>query len=189
LDWISIDVGQVLQRSVTSLYSNLVTRPTGRAVRYAIESQLEEVRRPALSVIDLSEVTLLDFSCADEVVAKLLLRYLAEDRPGEAFFVVGGVGDVHRHAIEAVLERHTLAVVTQESGGRFELIGPASDAEGRVWQVVEERGRIASEEIEEVFPSTDDRDALATLEQRRLVYRTREGRFVHAFSALMRGLL
>ena len=56
IDPIEIDVGMVLQRSVASLYSHLVTRPTGRAVRLAIESQLAETERPSLSMIDLSEV-------------------------------------------------------------------------------------------------------------------------------------
>ena len=84
IDPIEIDVGTVLQRSVASLYSHLVTRPTGRAVRLAIESQLAEAERPSVYMIDLSEVAILDFSCADEVVAKLLLRYVEADRPAEA---------------------------------------------------------------------------------------------------------
>jgi hypothetical protein len=40
-DPVWIDVGQVLQRTVASLYAHLVTRPTGRAVRMAIEAQLQ----------------------------------------------------------------------------------------------------------------------------------------------------
>ena len=72
LDPIAIDVGEVLQRTQTSLYSHLVTRPTGRAVRMAIKTQLQGNSNRSFSLIDLSEVVILDFSCADEVVAKLL---------------------------------------------------------------------------------------------------------------------
>ncbi|HCR04782.1 MAG TPA: hypothetical protein DIU18_06310, partial [Gemmatimonadetes bacterium] len=68
---IQIDVGSLVQRSVATLYSHLVTRPTGRAVRLAIESLLADAGDIALSLIDLSEVNVLDFSCADEAVAKL----------------------------------------------------------------------------------------------------------------------
>ena len=71
---ISIDVGRVLRSSVESLYSHLVTRPTGRAVRLAIEEEVTAGSRTALSLIDLSDVTVMDFSCADELVAKLLMR-------------------------------------------------------------------------------------------------------------------
>ena len=88
---ISIDVGHVLRGSVESLYSPLVTRPTGRAVRLAIEEQVSGSSRPALSLIDLSDVTIMDFSCADEIVAKLLMRFLEDDRPRHALFFFGGL--------------------------------------------------------------------------------------------------
>ena len=73
-----IDVSSVLRRTVCDLYSNLVTRPTGAAVRTEIENLLAAWRGPSLTVIDFSHVNLLDFSCADEVVAKLLLRFEGE---------------------------------------------------------------------------------------------------------------
>lgn len=189
IDPISIDVGVLVQRSVASLYSSLVTRPTGRAVRYAIESQLSDAGEPALSLIDLSQVSLLDFSCADEVVAKLLLRYLPDDRPGEAFFVFGGVGHAHRGAIEVALERQSLAAVAQADHGGFELLGFRSGTEARVWSVMEERGRVVDGEMDSVFPDPDDRSALARLEARRLLFRPRGGAGVHALSALVRDLL
>ena len=77
-DSISIDVGEVLQRSVASLYSSLVTRPTGRAVRMAIETQLQGAGSLSISLIDFSEVGIIDYSCADKVVAKLLRQQLAD---------------------------------------------------------------------------------------------------------------
>ena len=70
---------------------------------------------PALSLVDLSSVAILDYSCADEVVAKLLLR--EREPSGSAFFVLTGVKAHHRDPIEAVLERHALAVVA-ETGPR-----------------------------------------------------------------------
>lgn len=188
IDPLAIDVAGLVQRSVASLYSSLVTRPTGRAVRYAIESQLAEASQPALSLIDLSEVSLIDFSCADEVVAKLLMRYLGDDRPGDAFFVVAGVGHAHRHAIEVVMERHSLAVVARGQHGRFELIGPRSMGEARVWDVLESRGRIGDHEVQQVLPDETDRAALGLLEARRLVFRPGGGAQVHAFSAVLREL-
>ena len=114
LDPIAIDVGSLVKRTVTSLYSHLVTRPTGRAVRMAIENQLAGVGERSLSMIDLSEVTILDFSCADEVVAKLLQRYLEADAH-EAFFVFCGVHEPHRDQIQVVLERQNLAAVASKS--------------------------------------------------------------------------
>src|SRR5690606_20012717 len=87
---LDIDLTRMHRRTVTSFYSNLVTRPTGRAVRMGVESQLAEIdagRNFCLSVLDFSQVNVLDYSCADEIVAKLLLRYVAADRPTEVYFV------------------------------------------------------------------------------------------------------
>src|SRR3954468_17845439 len=76
-----IDVSSVLRQTLScKLYSNLVTRPTGAAVRTQIEALLAESRERSLTVIDFSHVGMIDFSCADEVIAKLLLRYVAEER-------------------------------------------------------------------------------------------------------------
>ena len=58
----------------------------------------------ALTVIDFSHVSMIDLSCADEVVAKLLLRYGAENSVQEAYFLFRGVTEDHHDAIEAVLE-------------------------------------------------------------------------------------
>jgi hypothetical protein len=184
---VQIDVGGLVRRTEAKLYSHLVTRPTGQAVRVAIESQLAEAGETSCSLIDFSEVTVLDFSCADEVVAKLLSRYLPEDRPREAYFVFRGVLDRHREPVEAVLERHGLAAVA-EGGRRCELLGRWSGAEGQVWAAVEERGRLASSAVSDLFPELEQRDALLELVRRRLVFRSARGD-VHALSRLVSDLL
>ena len=140
---VSIDVGRLVRRNVASLYSSLVTRPTGQAVRLAIENLLAEETGPvSLSVIDLSQVTVMDFSCADEVVAKLLLRFLTDERPREAYFLFRGVRELHRDPMEAVLERHALAAVAETRTGVFELLGQVGAEGMRVWAEVEARERI-----------------------------------------------
>jgi len=181
---VQIDVGGIVRRSVASLYSHLVTRPTGRAVRLAIETQLAEVEETAFSVIDLTEVTVLDFSCADEVVAKLLLRYMKDDRPREAYFVFRGLADLHRDPIEAVLERQGLAAVAQGPGEGFELMGTRSPEEGEVWRLVEEQGSVPESQLAALLERRM-RGALESLVGRRLVFRTRTGD-VHALSRLVR---
>jgi hypothetical protein len=177
---VQIDVGGLVRRSVATLYSHLVTRPTGRAVRLAIETQLAEAGETSCSLIDLSEVSVLDFSCADEVVAKLLARYLGEDRPRDAFFVFRGVVDHHREPVEAVLERQGLAAVAH-SGSRCELLGVRTGLEEGVWSLVEERGRLSNGDIPEVLRRQRDRETLDVLVRRRLVFRS-PGGDVHALS-------
>lgn len=164
---LSIDVYALARSAVASMRPNLVTRPTGRAVRAAIEERLAGSRsaagwpgarhhrrehavdercagsRPALvSLLDLRGIRVLDFSCADEVVAKLVLRYLGPDRPGNVFFLFRAVEDLHRHAVEEVLHRHRLAAVCDVGDQRFELLGDVGQAERGVWTTLERRGCI-----------------------------------------------
>ncbi len=177
-DPIRIDVGALVQRSVASLYAHLVTRPTGRAVRLAIETQLAEAGEPTVSLVDLTEVTILDFSCADEVVAKLLQRFLAADRPRNAFFIFRGVQVRHRDPMEAVLDRQGLVAVAQRDDGGFELLGPASREEHDAWSRVERAGRIPRAEFESHFAATPLRDGVAGILSRRLVFETAAGDLV-----------
>lgn len=181
---IQIDVASLVQRSVATLYSHLVTRPTGRAVRLAIEALLADAGDTAFSLIDLSEVTVLDFSCADEVVAKLLLRYQEADRPREAYFVIRGLRDLHREPIEVVLERQRLTAVTQRDDGEYELLGPRSGDEDSAWRLVETRGRIDAAELPALLPRAEDRLALDGLVRRRVVFVDSRLGSVHALSRL-----
>src|SRR4051812_32910094 len=128
-----IDLSSVLRQTLAcDLYSNLVTRPTGAAVRGQIEEILSDSGPRALTVIDFSHVSMIDLSCADEVVAKLLLRYGSEDSPQEAYFLFRGVTEHHHDAIEAVLERHELVAALEEADG-VRLVGSLSDDEGDPW--------------------------------------------------------
>ncbi|MFL5577388.1 MAG: hypothetical protein ACJ79S_15625 [Gemmatimonadaceae bacterium] len=183
-----IDVSTVLRRTVCDLYSNLVTRPTGAAVRTEIELQLAAAGRRTLTVIDFSNVNLLDFSCADEIVAKLLLRYGAKPAAGEGdargrepvlphegYFLFRGLHDAHLDAIEAVLERHGLALVAEGAAGPL-LVGAVDEGERRAWEAMSRLGAAAAEDLARVTGQSV-RDAEALLEalcRRRLLMRLDE---------------
>jgi hypothetical protein len=171
-----IDVSSVLRQTLScELYSNLVTRPTGAAVRTQIEALLADSRERTLTVIDFSHVGMIDFSCADEVVAKLLLRYVAEERDDrEAYFLFRGVTEDHWDAIEAVLERHQLAMVLEEAdGGGAHIGGIVDDRERTAWNKVYELGRTAPADLASVLgsPADDCAQVLEALHRRRLLMR------------------
>jgi hypothetical protein len=144
---LSIDMSSVVPRSVASLYSNLVTRPTGQALRMGIESQLAELGEYCVSILDFTQVVVLDYSCADEAVAKLILRFQRADRPTEAFFIARGVAEQHLEPIEAVLSRHELALVVEIEGAGYELIGVLPEAERAAWVTVQELGKAQPNEV------------------------------------------
>jgi hypothetical protein len=116
----SIDVHAVLQQSVPGFYADLVTRPTGRAVRESIERVIvgaEEV----VARIDFSGVGCIDYSCADEIIAKLLREVKV--------LLLRGLSEGHREAIEPVLNGHGLAVLVELADGTLETLGPSEIAE------------------------------------------------------------
>ena len=168
----------MLRKSVCELYSNLVTRPTGAAVRCEIEQELDRIGDRALTVIDFSHVGLLDFSCADEIVAKLLLQYVSVDAPRrEVYFVFRGISDSHMDAIEAVLERHNLALVTQQADGMSRLIGIVGVDERKAWEIISKLGAGACDDVATASGVSAD-DAERTLDmlwRRRLVIRYDDG--------------
>jgi hypothetical protein len=166
-----IDLSSVLRQTVScELYSNLVTRPTGAAVRHQIERLLDDTHDRTLTVIDFSQVSMIDFSCADEVIAKLLIRHEAADSPRDAYFLFRGVTDEHWEAIEAVLERRGLALVLEQADG-VHVVGTLSTEERRAWEAVRQLGRARPAELAERLDVTltEAQRALDALRRRRLV--------------------
>jgi hypothetical protein len=174
-----IDVSRVLRQTVAcDLYSNLVTRPTGAAVRAQIEALLREAPLRggrALAVIDFSHVRMIDFSCADEVIAKLVLPYCESPAAdaADAYFVFRGVSDEHWDAIEAVLERHELALVLEEAG-EVRVAGVLAEDERMVWGAVARLGSGDAAEVTRALAThaeRDDRTLPSTAEVARLLER------------------
>ncbi|HEX2092202.1 MAG TPA: hypothetical protein VHG28_07350 [Longimicrobiaceae bacterium] len=179
---LAIDLTLLHRRSITSLYSNLVTRPTGRAIRTGVESQIAELdgeHSVCLSILDFSQVRVLDYSCADEIVAKLLLRYQGAERPAEAFFLIRGVQEHHREPIEEVLERHGLLLVAEVEDAGFQLLGRADPLQRACWNAVLRLRRASGPEISEAAGLAREAavSALAVLVARRVVIAYRDGTF------------
>jgi len=172
---VSIDVGAIVARTMAPLRPNLVTRPTGRAVRAAIEKRLRgSAKAPFVSLIDFTRIRVLDFSCADEIVAKLLVRYMRADRPCDVFFLFRAVGDVHGQSVEEVLRRHGLAAVCDFANGGFQLLGSVSEGERAAWQTLETHRRIGPEGVADALGDRGDA-LLRRLAERRLVFREPNG--------------
>ena len=157
---VAFDLSTLVPRSVASLYSHLVTRPTGQALRMGIESQIREIGSFCVSVLDFSQVVVLDYSCADEVIAKLIMNYQRDERPNDAYFVVRGLAEEHTDPIEEVLIRHQLALVA-EMNGTTVLLGHVSDVERDVWNELQKLGNAEPDELARFVGCTLAQSAVA----------------------------
>ena len=172
-----IDVSSVLRQTVAcDLYSNLVTRPTGAAVRAQIQELMGLVPERSLAIIDFTNVQMIDFSCADEVVAKLLLPYCDGVAGDDFYFVFRGVSEDHWDAIEAVLERHGIAMLVEDTAGVFPR-GVLTADERAAWEAVA-AGSVSADDVAARLEVSTERAAaiLARLHQHRLLMRL-DGRY------------
>jgi hypothetical protein len=176
LPHMAVDLRQAMAGAECALYSNLVTRATGRAVRTQLELLLGEISGHRLAVLDFSNVGVLDFSCADEIVAQLLLRAGAGHREtplseSASFFLLRGLTEAHREALEPVLERHQLALVYETEHGTLAVLGAQDDSERAVWQAVVTSGGGTASALALTLDDTADRvtASLQTLARRRLL--------------------
>jgi hypothetical protein len=163
----TIRIGTLLREAVTTPYRNLVTRPTGAAVRNRIEETLARSDCHT-AFLDFSDVELLDLSCADEVVAKLLM---AEAGPVR-FVVLAGLREDQHEAIEHVLTHHRLAVaaVTHGADGP-RLLGWATSDARAVFACIAEHGPMCADQVAAALGWAESRavPALDALSLRRLV--------------------
>jgi hypothetical protein len=107
---------------------------------------------PCLSILDFSHVRVMDYSCADEIVAKLLLRYASVDRPVDAYFLARGLHAHHLESVHAVLDRHglLLAVLDTDTVGA-QLLGPCTPVDRDCWSALLRRGWSRPDDVARSF--------------------------------------
>jgi hypothetical protein len=71
---------------------HLVTRETGREVRSLIGRELGDSPAGSLLTLDFAGVGIIDFSCADECLAKVVTRLIAGEY-GEKYLRLTGLGE------------------------------------------------------------------------------------------------
>lgn len=162
----TIRIGHLLREAVAAPYRNLVTRPTGAAVRTRIEETLAG-STCLTAMLDFSEIELVDLSCADEVVAKLLLA-----GPNAYFFVLQGLREDQHEAIDHVLTHHRLAVAAVPPGnGGPRLLGWVPSDAREAFAYICDRGPLSPADLARAMGwlESRSREALRNLAAHRLV--------------------
>ncbi len=163
-----IDLAPLLRETVATPYSDMVTRSTGAALRDRIERTISGASHRTTE-LNFTAVGLLDFSCADEVVAKLLLRVADEE---EHYVVLSGITDRHLDAIDHVLERHGLSVAALTEGDPApRVLGVTTPDAVAAFQIIQRLGAGDAKRLADALSWTVERaaDALQCLALRRLI--------------------
>lgn len=162
---LTIRLDDLLGEMVTPRSRHLVTRPTGAAVRGRIQRAIAAATTPTTR-LDFGDVEGIDFSCADEIVAKLLL----ETDAGQ-FVLLANVEESQAEAIHHVLARRNLAVVAVRREGAPCVLGATNADLDSAFQAVLTFGPGDAARLADRLAWSLERaaDALQALALRRLV--------------------
>jgi hypothetical protein len=116
------DLYKLLKEKLGNGSKDLVTRPSGQAVRERIERDIEKEPEGMVIALDFSNIGVIDYSCADEIVAKLVSRLLSGEY-GDRYLVLTGLNENQQENIEVALERKGLPVVAETREGRRVVLG------------------------------------------------------------------
>lgn len=96
--------------------------------------------------LDFSGVGIIDFSCADECLAKLVTRLIAGEY-GEKYLRLAGLGESQRENIHVALERKRLPALLVHPDGTWECLGTITPHLRETLLLLAERRRISAREL------------------------------------------
>ncbi|HWR97949.1 MAG TPA: hypothetical protein VN317_05955 [Candidatus Methanoperedens sp.] len=141
-----VAVSDLCREATGSAAAHLVTRETGAAVRAAVAERLLGLERGEVLILDFAGVGIIDFSCADECLAKLVLRLNAGEY-GERYLCLTGLGESQRENIQVALERKKLPALLLGTGSSWELLGNLTPHLRETLRLVVERDGMSAREL------------------------------------------
>jgi hypothetical protein len=125
---------------------HLVTRETGQAVRSMLAREIAALGAGEVMTLDFSGVGIIDFSCADECLAKLVTRLIAGEY-GEKYLRLAGLGPSQRENIHVALERKRLPALLVQPDGSWDCLGTITPHLRETLRLLVERHRISAREL------------------------------------------
>lgn len=169
------DLYKLLKEELGNGSSDLVTRPSGNKIRGRIEKDIVNEPEGAVVALDFSKIGIVDYSCADEIVAKLVSRLLSGEY-GERYIVLSGLNENQKENIEVALERKDLAVMGEMRDKTMTLLGNLDNYLKQTLNLILERKKITAKQLSEVLklPANTSGTRLLNLYRKKLVRRLEE---------------
>ncbi len=139
-------VREACRKLVAGDVVHLVTRETGRAARASFARELGSLPAGSVMTLDFSGVGIIDFSCADECLAKLVTRLIAGEY-GEKYLRLTGLGESQRENIHVALERKRLPALLVRPDGSWDCLGTITPHLRETLLLLAERRRMSAREM------------------------------------------
>ncbi len=165
----------ILKEELKNGSNNLVTRPTGQTIRERIERDLEQEPDGAVVALDFSKIGVIDYSCADEIVTKLVSRLLAGEY-GDKYLLLTGLNENQRENIEVAIERKSLAIMALMREGNRILLGSLNNYLRDTLDFIIKKKKATSKDLAEAkkIEANTSGTRLLNLYKKRLVKRIEE---------------
>ena len=156
---------------------DLVTRPSGQAIRERIERDMDQEPTGAVIRLDFSKIGVIDYSCADEIVAKLISRLLSNEY-GDKYLLLIGLNDNQKENIEVALERKDLAVMAEMKDGKRVVLGNLNNYLKDTLEFIIKKKKATSKDLSDArkLEANTRGTRLLNLSKKRLVKRVEEVR-------------
>ena len=169
------DLQKLLKDELGNGSKDLVTRQSGQTIRERIERDIEKEPDSAVVSLDFSKIGVIDYSCADEIVTKLVSRLLAGEY-GDKYLLLAGLNENQKENIEVAIERKDLAVMAEMRDGSRVVLGNLNNYLKDTLDFIVKKKRATSKELTDarkIEPNTSG-TRLLNLYKKRLVKRVEE---------------
>jgi hypothetical protein len=166
---------KLLKEELKNGHADLVTRQSGQIIRSRIEKEVEQESDGEVIALDFSKIGIIDYSCADEIVAKLISRLLSGEY-GDKFIILTGLNENQRENIEVALERKDLAVIGWMRNGKKALLGNLNNYLRETLELVLWKAEVTAKDLSEALKLEMNTSGtrLLNLYKKRLVKRVDE---------------
>lgn len=139
-------VAEFMARVLTNGSKNLVTRETGKVMREALEGKIQSEPQGTVVVLDFSNVGIIDFSCAEEVIAKMMARLIQREY-GDKYILLTSLTPNQEENIHAALQTKRLLALSLKGAKKPKYLGVLNPYLMDTLQLILERKSITAREL------------------------------------------
>ena len=171
------DLYTLLKEELGNGSKDLVTRPSGQAVRERIEQDIEKEPDGAVIGLNFSKIGVIDYSCADEIIAKLVSRLLSGEY-GDKYILLAGLNENQKENIEVALERKDLAIAAEMRDGGRAVLGSLNNYLKDTLDFIAKKKKATAKDLADAkkIEANTSGTRLLNLHKKRLVRRLEEAR-------------
>jgi hypothetical protein len=143
----SIKIKVIIKNEFKKDSFDLVTRQTGQKIFQRLEKEIIKTASQQSIVLDFAGVGVIDYSCADEVIVKLISR-LQTNEYGDKYILFSNLTPTQKDNIHVALERRNLAALElKKNDGGWGIIGALENYLLKTLEIIMAKGELSSSQL------------------------------------------